>query len=84
MILAKFCEDISTNKKSFPYKDMILIVQFMWQLYAVVVRYRQFRQMSSFLGRKGRVKNFNDFSKTEGQVHVYTYIPVEGIKIRNF
>ena len=49
--------------KSFPYKDLTSIVQFVWQLYVIVIRYRPFQKISSFLVRKRRVQSFRLISK---------------------
>ena len=57
--------------QSFPYKHLLPIVQFIWQLYAIVVRYRPFRQMSSFLVSESGAKFQSDSLKTVGLVRVY-------------
>lgn len=39
------------------------IVQFLWQLYSIVIRYRRFRQISSFLVRRASLQNFRSISR---------------------
>ena len=60
---AKFLEDIWSDK-SVPCKNLIQIVQFVWQQYAIVVRCRP--------EKKTYAKFQIDISKTEGLVRIYT------------
>lgn len=55
------------------YKDLLLINQFVWLLYAKVVQNRRFRQMndSGFSERKGRVNNFNSIKNLGTSSRVY-------------
>ena len=67
IIHAKFREDISS------YKGLIRIVQFVWQLNAVVVRYRRFSKIAISCGEKDVSNNFQiNISEIEGLVRVYT------------
>ena len=61
-IRAKFLEDISSNEEvTLQGHDVDRSI--CMQLYAIVIGYRRFQQMSRFLGRKGRVRNFRSISQ---------------------
>lgn len=57
------------TKKSFPYKALIIIGQFVWPLDAIVVRY----QISNFLGRKERVHNFRSIFQNQCAYTIYRW-----------
>lgn len=52
-----------SKKRSFPYKKLSLIDQFVCLLYAIVLRYRRLRQISNFLGWKERVQIFRTITQ---------------------
>lgn len=62
-------------KKTKAYRDMILIVLFVRQLFAIVLWYQQFRLMRSCLGRKGREQSFKSIShKLRDFSHIHRQI----------
>ena len=77
----KFFEDILSNKKCFYTGTWFCSISLLWQLYAIVVRYRQFRQISSSLGRKRRVCNFRSiFQKFTDADHIYMYVWMDAVE----
>ena len=54
------------KKESFSSMVLILINQFLWQLYAIVVQNPRFQQMGSFLEKKWHVLNFRSISQKLG------------------
>ena len=55
---------ISCQMKMFPFKHLIPIVQFVWQLYAIVVQSRRFGQWTASCGEKGMYKYSDRYLKS--------------------